>query len=186
MYTLTSRLPLAAAAIAAATVIAACGSNSPPSTSSGAQLTQAQTQHDQQVGVRFAGCMRSHGTPNVPDPTLSPFAFKSAVGEALKSPAGQAAYTACQHLLPPGQHAQSAPNSPARTTAFLKFAHCLRSHGFPNFPDPNSSGQITHEMLAADGINLQQPGLLAAASTCVSVTHGLLTKAAVARFAAGH
>jgi hypothetical protein len=185
MYTLTSRLPLIAATIAAATLIAACGSSSPSASSSGGGApTQAQLQHDQQVAVRFAGCMRSHGVPNVPDPTLSPTAFKSAVGEDLKSPAGQAAYTACQHLLPPRQPNQSAPNSPARTTAFLEFARCLRSHGLPNFPDPNGSGQITHEMLAADGINLQQPGFLTAGDTCVSVTHGLLTKAEVARFAA--
>ena len=28
----------------------------------------------------------------------------------------------------------------ARLTQALAFAHCMRSHGAPNFPDPNSSG----------------------------------------------
>jgi hypothetical protein len=67
----------------------------------------------------------------------------------------------------------------------LAFARCLRSHGFPDFPDPTSSGQLTHEMLATAGINLRQPALVPAADACVSVTHGLITKAAVARFVAG-
>ena len=44
---------------------------------------------------------------------------------------------------------------------------------------------MTHEMLAAAGINLHNPALLQAADTCTSVTHGVLTKADVAHFAAG-
>ena len=49
----------------------------------------------------------------------------------------------------------------------------MRSHGFPSFPDPTSSGQLTHEMLANAGINLHQPAVLQAADACVGVTHGL-------------
>jgi hypothetical protein len=67
----------------------------------------------------------------------------------------------------------------------LAFARCLRSHGFPNFPDPNSSGQVTHQMLAQAGINLQQPAITQTADACVGVTHGILTRAGVARFVAG-
>jgi hypothetical protein len=188
MLRTTSSLSRLAAAFAAATVLAACGSNSPSTPSSGGHPTQAQLQQAQQDAVRFANCMRSHGVPDFPDPTTSPIAYKSALEENLRSPAGQAAVTACQHLMPGGRVVpgnQRAPNSPAQTAAFLAFAHCLRRHGFSNFPDPNSSGQITHEMLANDGINLRQPGLLEAADACVSVTHGLLTKADVAHFAAG-
>jgi hypothetical protein len=40
-------------------------------------------------------------------------------------------------------------------------------------------------MLATAGINLHQPAFLQDADDCVSVIHGLLTKAAVARFIAG-
>ena len=67
----------------------------------------------------------------------------------------------------------------------LAFARCLRSHGFANFPDPSSSGDLTHQMLANAGINLHQPAMLQAADACVSVTHGVITKTAVARFVAG-
>jgi hypothetical protein len=40
-------------------------------------------------------------------------------------------------------------------------------------------------MLANAGINLHQPAMLQTADTCVSVTHGVITKAVVARFVAG-
>jgi hypothetical protein len=130
--------------------------------------------------------MRSHGAPNFPDPT-SPQEFKQSIGASSEgSPAFRSAETACMHVLPGGgPPGQSGAQRQAQTVAALAFARCLRGHGFPNFPDPTSSGQITHEMLANAGINLHQPALLHAADACVSVTHGLLTKAGVARFAAG-
>ena len=182
MFKTNSTLPVAAAAIAAATVIAALGSSSP---SSAGAPTQAQMQQGQQDAVRFAQCMRSHGVPNFPDPT-SPQQFKLYIASSEGSPAFQSAETACRHVLPGGgPPSQSAAQRQAQTVAGLAFARCLRSHGFANFPDPTSSGQITHEMLASAGIDPRQPAVLQAADACVGVTHGVLTKAAVARFAAG-
>ena len=136
--------------------------------------------------ARFAQCMRSHGLPNFPDAT-SPQEFKQSIGASSEgSPGSRSAETACMHVLPGGgPPSQSAAGSHAQTIAALAFARCLRSHGFPNFPDPTSSGQITHEMLADAGIDLRQPVVLHAADACVGVTHGVLTKAAVAGFAAG-
>jgi hypothetical protein len=67
----------------------------------------------------------------------------------------------------------------------LAFARCLRSHGFANFPDPTSTGDVSHQMLATAGINVQQPAVVRAADGCVGVTHGYLTRAMVARFVAG-
>ena len=187
MFRVNSTLPVAAATIAAATVIAACGSSAPSSSSSSAPPTQAQIQQEQQDAVRFSDCMRSHGVPTFPDPTTSPRDFKQALNPSVThSPAFQSAYTACAHLLPrDGQPNQSPPPSHAQIAAELAFAGCLRSHGFPNFPDPSRSGQLTHEMLANAGINLHQPAVVQAADACVSVTHGFITKAAVARFVAG-
>lgn len=128
--------------------------------------------------------MRTHGVPNIPDPTTSPREFKNAFN--TQSPAFQSAESACRHLLPGGgPRSQSEAHSRAQIAAVLAFARCLRSHGFPNFPDPTSSGELTHEMLANAGINLHQPAVLPAADACVSVTHGVITKAAVARFIAG-
>jgi hypothetical protein len=186
MFRTSSHRPLAAAAIVAAVVLAACGSNSASSSSSsssGGHVTYAQAQQD---ATRFAVCMRSHGVPNFPDAT-SPREFKESFSSsAAQSPAFESAATACRHVLPSGgPPSQSAAQSQAHTVALLAFARCLRSHGFPSFPDPTTSGQVTHEMLANAGISLHQPAVLQAADACVTVTHGVLTKVAVARFAAG-
>ncbi len=180
MFRATSKLPVAVAAVAAAAMIAACGSSSSSSSRSGGPPTQAQIQGL----VSFAQCMRLHGVPTFPDPTTSPRAFKNAFN--TKSPAFESGITACGHLLPVDVHRNQSPaHSPAQIAAMLAFARCLRGHGFPNFPDPTSSGELTHEMLASAGINLHQPAVVQAADTCVSVTHGYITKAAVARFIAG-
>jgi hypothetical protein len=61
----------------------------------------------------------------------------------------------------------------------------MRGHGFPSFPDPTSSGDLTYQMLATAGIDLHQPAVVQAADACVGVTHGFITKAGVARFIAG-
>jgi hypothetical protein len=170
-----------------ALLAASCGggTNSAGSSSSGGQSSHAQSQQVQQEVVRFAACMRSHGAPNLPDPTTSPHGFKESLNPSnAQSPAFQAALAACHYLLPspPGE---SAAQTHAHTVALLAFARCLRSHGFPSFPDPTSSGQITHEMIASAGINLHQPAVLQSADACVGVTHGVITKAEVARFVAG-
>jgi hypothetical protein len=135
--------------------------------------------------------MRSHGVANFPDPPTSAsgpsagHAFKNAM--ASSAPAAQSAETTCQHFMPGGHlGSQPAASSTTQTAALLAFAHCLRSHGFPNFPDPNSSGQITREMIANAGINLNQPAMLRAADECVVATNGVITRARVARFLAGH
>jgi hypothetical protein len=175
-----------AAAIAAAALLAGCGggSSTPRSTRAGGHLTYAQAQ---QAAVNFAGCMRSHGVPSFPDPT-SPGEFKLSMssGSAVtRSPAFQSAAGACQHLLGGNPPSENAAHGRTQTAALLAFARCLRSHGFPGFPDPTSSGQISHEMIANAGINLHQPAVLQAADACVGVTHGVITKALVARFVAG-
>jgi hypothetical protein len=131
--------------------------------------------------------MRSHGVPNFPDPTISPREFKEALNPTTaRTPVFLSAGTACQHLLPRRSQASQTPaQSRAQTAALLAFAGCIRSHGFPTFPDPSSTGQLNHEMVASAGINLHQPAVLRAGDACVGVTHGVITKTAVARFVAG-
>jgi hypothetical protein len=157
-------------------------SSTPSSSSSGGPPTEAQVQLEQRDATRFARCMRSHGVP-IPDPTVAPRAFKNAFDRP--SAAFQSADAACGHLLPPGRPNQSPADTPAQTVALLAFARCLRSHGFPSFPDPTSSGQLTHQMVAQAGIDIRQPALVRAADACTGVTHGVITRAVVARFVAG-
>jgi hypothetical protein len=177
----TSRLAAAAAAIAATTALAACGSHPSRASRSSGRPTEAQLQRD---GVAFAGCMRTHGVPSFPDPT-SPGQLKESLSPSTtQTPAFRSAQAACAHLLP-DRGSETTAQDRARIPAELAFAHCLRSHGFPRFPDPTSGGQLTHEMLAAVGIDQHDPALIRAADACVGVTHGKITKADVARFAAG-
>lgn len=160
------------AAIAVSLVVAGCGGGS--STTAG---TPGQTQL-----VAYSHCMRVHGLPTFPDPTRSEGIPKDRI--PIASPQFTSASNACQKLMPAGGLGpQTTPRpSAAHVADALAFARCLRSHGFPNFPDPTSGGQITHEMIAGAGINLHQPAVVQAADACASVTRGLITKARVASF----
>lgn len=69
----------------------------------GGQQTQAQILADQRNAVRFAGCMRSHGVPNWPDPTIRPDGAPQfnapAAGVDLSSRLVMATAQKCQSLL---------------------------------------------------------------------------------------
>jgi hypothetical protein len=128
--------------------------------------------------------MRSHGV-SIVNPTVSPHAFKDAFNSP--SPAFRSADTVCGHFLPAGHGPSQSAEAPTRaqTVALLAFASCMRSHAFPSFPDPTSSGELSHEMLARARIDLHEPVVVHAADACTSVTHGVITRAVVAHFVAG-
>jgi len=172
------------AAVAASLLVAACGSSSPAASRANGPPTEAQLRQTQQAVTAFASCMRSHGLADFPDPNVSPRGFKQAFAD--QSPAFQTAYSACGHLLPAGHSSNQSPaHSQAQIAAFLAFARCLRARGYPNFPDPTTTGDITHEMLASAGIDVQQPQLVRAADGCAAVTHGFITTGEIARFVSG-
>lgn len=135
--------------------------------------------------VAYSHCMRSHGLPTFPDPTSGVGIPKDKI--PVGNPQFASASSACQHLMPAaGLGPQpTAQQTRSRVANAVAFAGCIRSHGFPSFPDPTTGGQITHQMLANAGINLHQPAVLQAADACVGVTHGQMTKAGVAAFIAG-
>lgn len=91
----------------------------------------------------YAKCMRSHGIKDFPDPVSNPdgtgggFNINGGPGSDLNhnDPRFQAANQACQSLLP-----QPPVPSAQRIAGLVKLAACMRTHGFPNFPDPDSSG----------------------------------------------
>jgi hypothetical protein len=178
---------VAGGAIALSIALAGCGGgSSTPGVATGSTTTAvgpSTGRGTQAPGlVAYASCMRSHGVPSFPDPTSSAGNTKEAAVRAFKDLSNSqvvAAQTACQRLQPNGGRPSQAQIA-QHLSDLLAFARCMRTHGLPNFPDPTSSGQVTHEML------VHQPGVLQDADACVSVTHGALTKAAIARFAAGH
>jgi hypothetical protein len=99
------------------------------------------------------------------------------------SPAFQSADRACAGLMMPGQAGQEL--TPAqqheRAQHLVAFADCIRSHGVSNFPDPTPQGDMTREMLAAAGIDIHQPNVIAAARACVAASGGVVTQAAISQ-----
>jgi hypothetical protein len=90
--------------------------------------------------LKFSQCMREHGVPDFPDPQ------SSADGNAIQvngngatldpsSSQFQAAQQACNKYSPMNGPNGKAPSAKDRE-AMLAFAACMRSHGVPDFPDP--------------------------------------------------
>ncbi|HXR22997.1 MAG TPA: hypothetical protein VN786_10605 [Acidimicrobiales bacterium] len=94
--------------------------------------------------LKYAECMRAHGLSNFPDPVPAQgggFAFRVGPGLNPRSPTPQfqSATKACQKDVPPS----IANLTPAMMAAnALKYSECMRSHGEPDFPEPNAQGLI--------------------------------------------
>ena len=56
-------------------------------------------------------------------------------GVEVNGPAFQSAMQACRSYLPNGGHPSAAQTAKAKSQA-LAMSRCMRSHGVPNFPDP--------------------------------------------------
>jgi hypothetical protein len=61
----------------------------------------------------------------------------------------------------------------------LSFAKCMRNHGVSRFPDPTAQGELSVEMVQAQGINVHAPAVLRVVQTCLPASHGGLTAAKV-------
>ena len=106
----------------------------------GAPASQAQLQSD---ALKYSQCMRSHGLHNFPDPSPGGgFVFQAGSGITPGSPAFQAAQAKCQKYnpAPPGLGAGTQTHPSQQWLAqMVKAAGCMRRHGYPDFPDPQTS-----------------------------------------------
>ena len=124
--------------------------------------------------VAYAGCMRSHGVPDMPDPDSNGnFLVKGGQVNGVKgvvtnsAAAYQKADNACSHLLPNGGQMTPAEQQQAIAQA-LKFVQCMRTHGVPNMPDPKTSnGGIA---LGGRGLDPRSPSFQAAQKACRSLS----------------
>lgn len=101
-----------------------------------------------QKALAYAQCIRAHGIPNYPDPnSKGQFVIENGASNPVSKVSNSvinAAVKACQSLAPPSiAQGPSQHQGGGGTTAQLKFAQCMRSHGEPHFPDPASNGSIT-------------------------------------------
>lgn len=174
--------PLAAAIVSLALLAAGCGASSPNNSNTGspASFTAA--------AFRYSSCMRDHGLSSFPDPTMTDHdgqqvAYLTATIPVDPSPAFKSAQNACRGILPPPINASPTQlaQQQAREEHVLAFAKCLRNHGIPDFPDPNSQGQLTLKMVNAAGVDLHAPTVLTAAKTCLGTTDGAITAGDVQR-----
>ena len=55
----------------------------------------------------------------------------------------------------------------------------MRSHGLSRFPDPSAQGQLTVEMVQAQGIDVHSPAVLRVVQACLPASRGALTPAKV-------
>jgi hypothetical protein len=151
------------ALLAAALLAAACGS-SPAHAQAGSSAGNS----DLAQLDAYSKCMRSHGIKDFPDPVPNPGGQGGSI-DVTGGPGSdldrndarfQAADQACKSLLPQ-------PKVPAATriSAGVKLAACMRAHGFPSFPDPNSDGAFNFS-----GIDRTTSQFQSAIQTCRSAT----------------
>jgi hypothetical protein len=120
------------------------------------------------AGMHFAACMRSHGVPGFPDPdsrgtltiTVSPSLNPSA-------PVFQRAEGVCQRLLPATKPLIQARQQQMQQR-LLALAACMRSQGFPHYPDPTfgHGGMVSQGIGRNDGIDPRSPIYQTAQKTC--------------------
>jgi hypothetical protein len=168
--------------LVAALAVAACGSSSP--NTGGATSAQGDSSGNRAKGLAFARCMRSHGVTNFPDPGSGGGGFRlelssgpsgtSVNGVAVNGPAFQSAMHACRSYLPNGGHPTAAQTAEAKAQA-LAMSRCMRSHGVPNFPDPQfktGPGGGVGVQLNGPGIDPNSPAFQAAQKACGSIFGG--------------
>jgi hypothetical protein len=90
--------------------------------------------------LAFSKCMREHGVPDFPDPQSSSSGNAIQIngnGASLdpSSAQFQAAQQACNKYAPKNAPNGNAPSAKDKA-AMLAFAACMRTHGVPDFPDP--------------------------------------------------
>ncbi len=131
------------ALLATTVAIAACGAATPKSNDS----TASNAPHRSDA-LKLAQCMRTHGVPQFPDlggnarmgiqaSSNGKNATISVDGHSLNvsGPAFQKAMQECSKYGPKGPPVSGAQLAKIKQGA-LKMAQCMRTHGVPNFPDP--------------------------------------------------
>ena len=175
------RLTISPSLLVAALALAACGGSSSPNTG-GATSAQGDQSSKAAAGLAFARCMRSHGVPSFPDPSAaggggfrlqvqSGPSGTSVNGVAVNGPTFQSAMQACRSYLPNGGHPSATQTAKAKAQA-LAMSRCMRSHGVPNFPDPqfqSGPGGGVGVRIGGAGVDPNSPAFQAAQKACGSI-----------------
>jgi hypothetical protein len=152
--------------------VAQLGTRTTSTQSSPSSITSDQSaQEDATLAeVAYSRCMRSHGVPNFPDP--DPQGQFPPFHTSVSKPVSAAADEVCNHLLSSGGRAGTPQDRQEKLAFALTVARCLRSHGFPSFPDPTVSSQGTSQSLSGAGIDPNTPQFQAAETACEKQARG--------------
>ena len=166
------RAGLLAIALAVAGVLVAGCSGGPADpgvagvSSATASPSQSATVSGEAEALQYAACMRRHGVPDFPDPTVQNgsvgFSITAGDGVDQNSPQYQSARQACSSLRGGG----TANSGSGNLAKELKFAQCMRSHGVPDFPDPSKNGGFS----GTSTVNPSSPTFQNAQSTCMQLS----------------
>jgi hypothetical protein len=140
------------------------GGSSPQTSSGGGGGGTMSITGNVQEMAKFAACMRQNGEPSFPDPNA-----QGQISTSINpgSAQFQKAQQACRKMLPNGGTPSPAQQAKARR-ATLAFSACMRSHGEPNFPDPQfgAGGRVSLKISAGSGLDPRSPQFQAAQKAC--------------------
>jgi hypothetical protein len=151
-------IPCLALAGAGVAVVSGCGASGPAGSGPGTLEQQALS-----AMSGFARCVRAHGVPDFPDPQVGSDGVPRFPDSAPRVPTqAQQACRAVAARIPP-EYTGTVPASAVDLQKLLAFAHCMRAHGIPDWPDPNSLGEFPiDQRIRARGKEL----VLAAGQAC--------------------
>ena len=123
-----------------------------------------------QAALAYARCMRAHGVPDFPDPDSN---GQFNVDPQSASSQETAADHVCHHLLNGGGRPADTAQQQHMLGQLVRYARCMRAHGVPNFPDPQTSGggvgQSAEMGFDMGGINVHSPQFRSADHACQSL-----------------
>lgn len=120
--------------------VAACGGAAPSGVASIGRSRSGQSVASfDATALEYSVCMRKHGVPDFPDPTISDggmhVSLKITSNAGVSSAVFQAAETACAKYSIAGPSGQVPAYYLKESLAAVE---CMRAHGFPNLPDPTT------------------------------------------------
>jgi hypothetical protein len=175
---------LAAVAAGAAVFAAACGGSGGPAAATGPAGAPHPPGYRQYRA--YSACMRSHGAPFWPEPSVVPagvwdnpytYQITPQILAAEHGPGWQAALTACEKAAP-RQLPYTAAQISVLRSRLQQLAACMRARGITHFPSPAAGAYGAGFPSPGPGVNPDSAQFRAAQRTCWRYAPGSGRKAA--------
>jgi hypothetical protein len=168
MHRFQSRRHVVVVVLLLAVVGALAGCSSGRSSASGGSAGAGGGQDATAVWHELVQCARANGMPNLPEPRIDDNGQPQWPGGEPPRPPQQV-MTACKSIIErlPAQEAGETAD-PASVPTLVRFAECIRGHGFPAFPDPRPDGKFDASAFPP-GVKPGNPEFDAAMQACRSL-----------------